>query len=676
MKKVSLHFIKIFSLVVLVEAFIIVGNVEKAFAATGVSERLSYQGRLTDNNGSPLTNTYCVRYSIYDTQSAGTKLWPAGTPTATTTAVSNGVFSAPVGEMDSLASYDFSANSPEYLNVEVNTTPITCGGTWENLVPRQSLDATPYARVAYSVFGGNVQVGTGAGVASGQKLLKLDWKNTGDTLGGACSGSGATQGTLWFDSANLVTRVCNKNIVKSLIGLSNDFFDVTGPTVARTFTFPDVAGATVLTSANAVTAAQGGTGQSTYTIGDLLYASASNALSKLIDVTAGSYLRSGGAGAAPVWSTVTLPNTATTGDLLYASATNVLSNLTKGTANQVLSMDGTGTNVTWATPTGGGTPAGANTQIQYNNAGAFGASSSFTFDPTTNDLTLGGVDANFTMKGITNEPAPPAAGNLTLYTKSIAGRMLPKWVAPSGVDTSFQSNLGFNRIATVAPAGGATLTTAVTAYATAFTNLGTVANPTPVGTNALTSTRRTTFSSGAVAGTVAAHRQQTLMVWRGNNVANAPGGFFFTIRFGTSVLAAGNRAFIGLADSIAAPTNVNPTTSTAPGKVGMAINANTGNWNIVWNVTGTAPTVTALGASFPVNATDLYELVLYSKPNDTVINYRVTDISTGAQVTGATATTNIPAATTFLAPLFWITNNATAAAAIIDFSGWYLESDQ
>jgi hypothetical protein len=136
------------------------------------------------------------------------------------------------------------------------------------------------------------------------------------------------------------------------------------------------------------------------------------------------------------------------------------------------------------------------------------------------------------------------------------------------------------------------------------------------------------------------------------------------------------RAFVGLADSVAAPTNVDPTTTTTPGKVGLAINANSGNWNFVHNVTGTAPTITALGASFPVNATDLYELVLYSKPNDTVINYRVTDISTNATVTGATLTTNIPAATTFLAPLMWITNNATAANTAIDLGGWYLESDQ
>jgi hypothetical protein len=91
-------------------------------------------------------------------------------------------------------------------------------------------------------------------------------------------------------------------------------------------------------------------------------------------------------------------------------------------------------------------------------------------------------------------------------------------------------------------------------------------------------------------------------------------------------------------------------------------------------VSGTAPTSTGLGASFPVNTTDLYELVLFSAPNGSSIGYRVTNITTGAQTSGSVST-NIPANTTFLSPNFWGNNNATGAASIIDFAGWYLESD-
>jgi hypothetical protein len=76
-------------------------------------------------------------------------------------------------------------------------------------------------------------------------------------------------------------------------------------TGTRSFTFPD-ADATILTSNAAVTAPQGGTGQTSYSIGDLLYASTSSALSKLNDIATGNVLISGGVGVAPSWGKVGL----------------------------------------------------------------------------------------------------------------------------------------------------------------------------------------------------------------------------------------------------------------------------------------------------------------------------------------------------------------------------------
>lgn len=61
---------------------------------------------------------------------------------------------------------------------------------------------------------------------------------------------------------------------------------------------------TDLALTNPVSAINGGTGQAVYVIGDLLYASTTTALSRLADVAAGSYLRSGGVGAIPTWATV------------------------------------------------------------------------------------------------------------------------------------------------------------------------------------------------------------------------------------------------------------------------------------------------------------------------------------------------------------------------------------
>ena len=69
---------------------------------------------------------------------------------------------------------------------------------------------------------------------------------------------------------------------------------------------------------------------------------------------------------------------------------------TDGTANQVLQTNGSGV-VTWATVSGGGgsgTPGGSNTEVQFNNAGSFDGDSDFTYNSTTNVLTVGSIETN------------------------------------------------------------------------------------------------------------------------------------------------------------------------------------------------------------------------------------------------------------------------------------------
>lgn len=85
-------------------------------------------------------------------------------------------------------------------------------------------------------------------------------------------------------------------------------------------------------------ATSGGTGQSSYAVGDLLYASTTTALSKLADVATGNALISGGVGVAPSWGKIGL-TTHVSGTLPVANggtgnttgaATAVISNATTG----------------------------------------------------------------------------------------------------------------------------------------------------------------------------------------------------------------------------------------------------------------------------------------------------------------------------------------------------------
>ena len=101
-------------------------------------------------------------------------------------------------------------------------------------------------------------------------------------------------------------------------GSGNGFFAVSGPAASlKTFTFPN-ASATVLTDNAAVTVAQGGTGLASYAVGDILYASAATALSKLADVATGNALISGGVTTAPSWGKIGL-TTHVTGTLPEAN---------------------------------------------------------------------------------------------------------------------------------------------------------------------------------------------------------------------------------------------------------------------------------------------------------------------------------------------------------------------
>lgn len=142
-------------------------------------------------------------------------------------------------------------------------------------------------------------------------------------------------------------------------GTNNAFFTVSGPaTSAKTYTFPN-SNATVLTSAAAVTAAQGGTGIASYTTGDLIQASGATTLAALAATSTGNALISGGVGTISAWGKIGLTThisgtlaaanggtglaSYTTGDMLYASAANALAARAAVATGSVLASAGVGT---------------------------------------------------------------------------------------------------------------------------------------------------------------------------------------------------------------------------------------------------------------------------------------------------------------------------------------------
>lgn len=133
-----------------------------------------------------------------------------------------------------------------------------------------------------------------------------------------------------------------------------------------------------------VAATDGGTGQSVYAVGDLLYASTTTALSKLADIATGNALISGGVGVAPSWGKIGISShvsglgtgiATALGVAVGAAGAPVLFNGAGGTPTSLTLTNATGLvastgttatgtpssttflrgDNTWATPAGGGT---------------------------------------------------------------------------------------------------------------------------------------------------------------------------------------------------------------------------------------------------------------------------------------------------------------------------------
>jgi len=255
-----------------------------------------------------------------------------------------------------------------------------------------------------------------------------------------------TGGTVFSANTDSVTTYIdgsNKIAVKSSAVLDQVLLS-TGASNTPTW------GALPLSNSNAVTgtlpAVNGGTGQSSYTVGDILYASGATALSKLAGVATGNVLLSGGVGVAPTYGKVNLTTTVSgilpsanggtgvnnaynitlggainTGGAFTTTPANDVTFTTTGATNVTLPTSGTlatvgGTVASFSTGTTGLTPVGPATgavvlggTLVVANGGTglasvtagqvlYGAgtsplanSANFTFDGTST-LTVGGAD--------------------------------------------------------------------------------------------------------------------------------------------------------------------------------------------------------------------------------------------------------------------------------------------
>jgi hypothetical protein len=195
-----------------------------------------------------------------------------------------------------------------------------------------------------------------------------------------------------------------------------------------------------LSSPNAVTGTlaegKGGTGNNSYAVGDLLYASGTTTLSKLADVAVGSYLRSGGVTTAPLWSTLKLPNTATATYIVYATSANTL-----GESGNLV-YDGT----QFITPKiSGSKSSGSNlTLVSTTHAtkGKIILGSASAYDEVNDALGIGTTTPYSGSDSLRIEKTTAAAGRVSMRIKNNTATGFVQWTAEQGAVSTYLYQFG------------------------------------------------------------------------------------------------------------------------------------------------------------------------------------------------------------------------------------------
>lgn len=281
----------------------------------------------------------------------------------------------------------------------------------------------------------------GAGTGSGDLLAANNLSDVASAATARTNLGGTATGVAVFTAASAAAArtaigagTGNGNGSVTSIGISMPTqFSVANSPVTTSGTL------TITWGTGSIPVENGGTGQTSYTVGDILYADTNSTLAKLADVAGGNVLRSGGVGAAPSWGKVgltthvtgTLPvanggtniTTFATGDILYASAANTLGKLAIGSAGQVLTVSGGAP--AWGAPAGMRSPDiwVREEQVSGTNGGGF----------------TSGADQTRVLNTIKNNAISASLGSNQLTLP--AGTYVLQWRAPAAAVSNHQSLL-------------------------------------------------------------------------------------------------------------------------------------------------------------------------------------------------------------------------------------------
>ena len=440
--------------------------------------------------------------------------------------------------------------NPNFITINLGSAlPVTSGGTGLTTIPTN----------------GQLLIGNG----------------TGYTLNPLTPGAG-----IGVTNGVGAITVANTGVLSNIAGTGINVSSATGNvTIANTGVLSWSGGSTGLTPATATTGAvtlagtlgagYGGTGLSTYAVGDLLYASGVTALSRLADVATGNALISGGVTTAPSWGKIgltthvsgTLPignggtngtATAIAGAIAYGTG-SAYAFTAAGTSGQVLTSAGAGT-PTWTTPTTG-TVTAVSVVSANGLAGTSsgGATPALTLSTTVTGVVKGNGTALSAATAATDYVAPSAYASVNGLTMATA-RLLGRTTASTGAaeEISVAGGLTLSGGTLTGTSGTVTAVSVVSANGLAGSSSG---GATPALTLSTTITGllkgNGTAISAATSGTDYAPATSGTSILYGNG-----SGGFNNVTIGTGVsFAAGTLSATGSGGTVTSVTGTAPVVS-------------------------------------------------------------------------------------------------------------------
>jgi hypothetical protein len=368
-------------------------------ANSAFNPQINYQGKLMDAVGKPAEDgQYKMIFELFDVSTGGTALWSENRSSSNNVTATSGLFSVMLGEVEAFPA-DFNFNQTLYLQVQVGTSSL------EILMPRKKLGAVPSAFYAStSTYSSN----------SGQ-LEGYTWASPGAIGTGTATTAVFTSAT----TTNILRVIGNSYFGAIASGtwqgdIVSSTYGGTGQNSSAWTGFVKVTGGTWSTSSVSLTSdvsgvlpvVNGGTGQSTYTNGQLLIGNTTgNTLTKATLTADSGITITNGAGS------ISIAHTAHIGDVTGTTTLTIAT----GAVNSAKILDNTIQPIDLATTT----PSPGGLSLLSYNGSTFVWTASTTFSSSTHThatLSQGTGIATFSYNGLSAATVGLATSGVTAGT--------------------------------------------------------------------------------------------------------------------------------------------------------------------------------------------------------------------------------------------------------------------